>query len=177
MSNDSLATQAVAQGPLTAAPPSFDGQGWLFVVNQTFFSAGFCLTVMFIAWMLYYVLRNRGRDLWNHPVTLWRWTLILIAASFCLRWGAEAFNLWSWDPRYPEQAAFALVLKRFVDPVGGALGLAGLALSALAARGMVPQLRKQPFPVDMWASLPMLRRPLAVVAFTFVTVIAVVSFK
>ncbi|WP_159710162.1 hypothetical protein [Sphingomonas sp. AX6] len=177
MTNDSLATQAVAAGPMTAAPPSFDGQGWLFVINLTTFTAGFYLMLMFIAWQAYHIGRNRKRDGWRDPVTLWRLTGLLMATGLCLRCGAEAFNLWSWDARFPEQSARALEFKRFIDPFAWGFGMAGLALFSLSARGLVPQLRRQPFPVDMWASLPMLWRPAAVVALTFVASIGVVTFR
>jgi len=33
MNNSSFAAQAVAKGPMTAAPPSQEGHGWLVVLN------------------------------------------------------------------------------------------------------------------------------------------------
>lgn len=162
---------------IAAGPPSFDGQGWLFVVNLWTFTAGFYLTLMFVAWQGWHIWRNRRRDGLRHPVTIWRVTGFLMAAGLCLRCGGEAFNLWSWDPRLPEQMARALTFKRFVDPVAWSLGMAGLTLFSLSARGLVPQLRKQPFAVPIWASLPMLKRPAAVVALTLVASIGVVTFR
>jgi hypothetical protein len=162
---------------VASAPPSFDGQGWLFVINLWTFTAGFYLTLMFVAWQGWHIWRNRGRDGPRDPVTIWRVTLLLMAAGLCLRCGGEAFNLWAWDPRMPEQSTRALTFKRFVDPFALTFGMAGLTIGALSARGLVEQLRKRPFPIDVWASLPMLRRPAAVVALTLCASIGVVTFR
>ena len=158
-------------------PSGFDGQGWLFVINLWSFTAGFYLTLMFVAWQGWHIWRNRGRDGPRDPVTIWRITGLLLATGFCLRCGGEAFNLWSSVGRVPAEMARALTFKRFVDPLAWSLGMAGLTLFSLSAGSMVHQLRKRPFEVPLWASLPMLRRPAAVVALTLIASIGVVTFR
>jgi hypothetical protein len=174
MNDISLAAQAVAMGPATIAPPSFDGNGWLVVINLAMMTAGFVLSAMMVVDLLRHLWRNRRRDLWRHPVTIWRMTILCFAIGLTLRAGGEAAVLWAWDPVRPMRTAGYLVAKRMLDPIALSFGMAGLALAWLAARGMVEHLRKQPFPIDMWASVPMLRGPAAIVTLSAIAAIGVV---
>lgn len=173
MSNTSLAAQAVIGGPQTAAPPSFDGHGWLVVVNLTVFTAGFYLLVALGLWLVGQWWRYRHIDRWRDPVTIYRRIALAWAIGFALRCFGEAYSIWAWNPADPAATGAALHLKRFLDPIGAGFGFAGIFQLALTLRGMTPQLRKRPFPVDMWVSLPMMKRPALVVILCFVGAVGV----
>lgn len=170
----SVATASVAQGPLTVAPPSFDGHGWLVVINLAVMTAACVLAAMMAIDLVRHIWGRRHRDRVTHPVTIWRSTAVCFAIGIALRAGAEAAVLWNWNPLDPASTASFLIAKRLVDPIAMAFGLAGLALTYLSARGVVEQLRKRPFPINMWANLPMLKRPAAIVAIWMVASIGVV---
>lgn len=174
MTANSIAKRAVESLPATAAPPSFDGLGWLYALNLTVFTAGFYLLLMLAGWLWFEMRKYRGQDKPSDPINVWRRVGFLISVGFCLRCGAEAFNLWAWDTTDPTATSNALQAKRFLDPIGAAFGFAGVATFALSLRGMTWQLRRQPFPVNMWASLPMMKRPAAIVALTLFASIGVV---
>lgn len=177
MSKDSFAAQAVANGPMTLAPPSFDGHGWLVVINLAGMTAVFVVAAMFAVDAFRGWWRNRGRDRWMHPVTIWRSAGFCFAVAIVIRCGGEAISLWNWDPRDPAVTAWYLTLKRFLDPFALAFGVTGLGLLYLSSRGMVAQLRRRPFPIDMWASLPMLKRPAAIGMLSLIAAIGVVSTR
>lgn len=173
MVSNSLAAVAVAQGPQTAAPPSFDGLGWLVVMNLTVFTAGFYLLVALSLWLLSEMWRYRRVDAWRDPVTIYRRIGLAWSIGFALRCFGEAYSIWGWNPADPMATATALQLKRFLDPISAAFGLVGIAQFVLTLPGMKPQLRKRPFPLDMWATLPMLKRPALVVLLCFAGAVGV----
>lgn len=177
MQNSSYAAKAVADGPATLAPPSFDGHGWLVVINLAVMTAVCVLALMFFVDAVRAIRRNWGKDLVTHPVTIWRIAGMFFAMGLAIRCGAEALSLWNWDPRDPLATGWWLVAKRFADPVAAVCGATGLGVLYLSARGMVVQLRQQPFPVDMWSSLPMLKRPGWIIAVWLVAAIGVVSTR
>ena len=169
-----LAAEAVASGPATVAPPSFDGQGWLVVINLAIMTAACPLATMMVVDLARRAWARRREDRSAHPVTIWRLTILCFAAGIALRSGAEAATLWGWDPLDPAGTGAFLFAKRLIDPVAMLFGLTGLTLSYLSARGIVEQLRKRPFPIDFWASLPMLRQPAAIVVLCGVAAVGVV---
>jgi len=175
--NSSFAAQAVANGPMTLAPPSFDGHGWLVVVNLAGMTAVCVVAAMFAVDALFAWRRNRGQDLWNHPVTIWRVAGFCFACAIVIRCGGEAVSLWNWNPRDPAATGWFLTLKRFMDPFALLFGVTGLGMLYLSSRGMVAQLRRRPFPIDMWASLPMLKRPAAIGILSLIAAIGVVSTR
>jgi hypothetical protein len=171
------AVLSVARGPKTDFQPSFDGHGWLVVINLAGMTAMFVLATMFIYSAGHAIWRNRAADGRRHPVTIWRLSLACFAFGIAVRCGGEAMSIWNWDPRDPAGTAQFLVLKRFLDPIALLSGAAGLCLSYLSARGMVESLRRRPFPIHMWASLPMLKRPIAIFFLSLVAAIGVVSTR
>ncbi|MBI0475014.1 hypothetical protein D9601_06520 [Sphingomonas sp. MA1305] len=177
MDNTSLAAQAVAKGPPTLAPPSFDGHGWLVVVNLAGMTFTCIVAAMFAYDALAAMLRNNGRDLPNHPVTIWRRAGFCFAAGIAVRTFFAAVALWNWNPRDPIGTGWFLTLQRFADPIALAFGLAGLGMFYLSAPGMVAHLRRKPFPIAMWASLPMLRRPAAIALLSLIAAVGVVSTR
>lgn len=177
MNNSSLAEQAVAMGPATVAPPSFDGQGWLVVINLAAFTFAFLLCAMLAVKWIGDIWRNRKRDTLDHPVTIWRGIGIALTLAGVLRFGIAAAVLWGWNPLDPVGTAAVLTLQRYVDPIAAALGIGGLATFFLSERGMVDQLRKEPFPLNMWASLPMLKRPAFLAVICLIAAIGVVSTR
>lgn len=167
-------TSMVASSP---APPSFDGQGWLVALNLFAMTAGCCLTLMLAGKIIRDMWRNRYRDKIREPVTILRLAMLAFSCAGVLRFGGEAAVLWGWDPTDPTATAAATLAKRLIDPIAAPLGWCGFALFVLAERGIVDQLRKQPFPINMWASLEQLKRPAIVVALCFVAAIGVVSTR
>ncbi|SFP98680.1 hypothetical protein [Sphingomonas rubra] len=47
-------------------------------------------------------------------------------------------------------------------------------MAVLAGRSLIAQLRREPLPVDMWATMPQLARPALVVVLCFIAAIGVV---
>ncbi|WP_419808396.1 hypothetical protein [Sphingomonas sp.] len=177
MTNTSLAAQAVIGGPQSLAPPSFDGHGWLVVINLAGMTAVCVLAVMFAVDAVAAFWRNRHRDMLTHPVTIWRAAGFCFACGIALRTGAEALVLWNWNPVDPIRTGWWTMLKRYLDPVSLCFAVTGLGVLYLSARGMVGQLRRRPFPIDMWASLPMLKRPAAIGLLSLIAAIGVVSTR
>lgn len=177
MVNSSLAAQAVAGGPATVAPPSFDGHGWLVVINLACMTFATVVALMFAIDAIRAARRNRGRDLPSHPVSIWRRAGFCFAMGIFITRGFGALVLWNWDPLKPAATGWYLTLQRFADLPAMAFGLAGLAFFYLSAPGMTAQLRRRPFPIDMWASLPMLKRPAWIALLSLIAALGVVSTR
>lgn len=219
----SLAARAVAAGPPTLAPPSFEGHNWLYVLNLFYFLAGteLCGMLFFkmatdtvLCWLapadvpsgerwygrvalagrfpswrpwrvavLSFVLRWIGpaktpdHDDWKSPIMLHRRIGMLWSGGFAIRCFSEMQSLWRWYPLDPVGTGRGLALKRVLDPAAASLGFVGLILFFLSLPGITEQLRKEPFPVDMWTSLPLLKRPLGVCVCCLLASIAVVVFR
>ncbi|WP_230769543.1 hypothetical protein [Sphingomonas sp. Leaf4] len=174
MSARSFAARAVADGPATVAPPSFDGHGWLVVINLAMMTAAFVLATMMVVDLIRHVWRRRRTDRRSHPVTLWRLTILCFAVGIAVRSMGAAAVLWGWNPLQPGETATLLLLQRLLDPIALAAGLTGLALAYVSAPGMVWQLRRRPFPIDFWTALPLLKRPAIIVALSAIAAIGVV---
>lgn len=177
MTNSSFAAQAVAGGPMTAAPPSFDGHGWLVVLNLAAATFATVIAIMFVVDAVRGIVRNWGKDLRNHPVTIWRWAGLCFALGIAITRGGSAMALWNWDPRNPTGTGWFLTLQRFLDLPAMCFGVAGLGILYLTSRGMVPQLRRRPLPIQLWASLPMLRRPAGIALLSLIAAIGMVSTR
>lgn len=93
--------------------------------------------------------RNRYRNKIREPVTILRLAMLAFSCAEVLRFGGEAAVLWVGNPTNPTATAAAMLAKHLVNPIAAALGWCGFALFVLAERGIVDQLRKQPFPVNM----------------------------
>lgn len=172
-----FAAQAVADGPATVAPPSFDGQGWLVVINLAVMTAAMVLATMMAVDLIRHIWRRRMEDRLRHPVTVWRGMVLFFACGIAIRSGGAAMVLWGWNPLRPADTGALLLLQRLMDPVAVACGLSGLALAYLSAPGMVSQLRREPHPVDFWTALPMLVRPAAIVALSIAAAVGVVATR
>lgn len=157
----------------SSLPTSFNGDGQLFALNLFLMTAFACLGVLMAGRMTRAVWVDRTRDALLHPVTVWRLSWLFAATGLALRSGSEALNLWAWDPHDAVTTARVLMAKRWIDPVALLCAAAWLLLVMLADAGMTEQLRKRPFPIRMWASLPSLRRPAAIVALSFVAAVGV----
>ncbi|MCU6454359.1 hypothetical protein LPN01_09730 [Sphingomonas sp. A2-49] len=177
MSNTSFAAQAVAHGPQTIAQPSFNGMGWLVVINLACMTIATMVGVMVLVKLIGDWLKHRREDTWLSPAGIYRTLGILFAAGITIRCGAEALTLWGWDPRDPVATGTYNTVKRLFDPFAVACGLSGLLLYICSEPGMVEQQRKVPFPVDMWLAWPMVKRMLQLGLLTFVAAIGVVSTR
>ena len=82
-------------------------------------------------------------------------------------------NLWAWNPADPVTTARVLMAKRWIDPVALVLAAGWMMLVVLSNTAMELQLTRRPLPVDMWARLPALRRPLAIVLLSLVAAVGV----
>lgn len=168
------AVRAVADGPATVAPPSFDGHGWLVVINLAMMTAAFVLATMMVVDLIRRIWLRRRTDLKSHPVTIWRLMLLCFAFGIAVRSMGAAAVLWGWNPLQPGETATLLLMQRMLDPIALLSGLAGLALAYVSAPGIVKQLRRDPFPVNFWTKRGMLKRPATIVALSAVAAIGVV---
>ncbi|MGN7160862.1 hypothetical protein [Sphingomonas sp. SAFR-052] len=173
----SYAARAVADGPATVAPPSFDGQGWLVVVNLAVMTAALVLATMMAVDLIRHIWRRRALDKLCHPVTVWRGMVLCFATGIAIRSGGAAMVLWGWNPLNPAGTGTLLLLQRLMDPIAVAFGLSGLALAYMAAPGMVMQLRRKPHPVDFWTALPLLKRPAWIVGLSLFAALGVVATR
>ena len=168
----SLAAQMVRQAG-TALPTSFDGDGQLYGLNLFLMTAFMCLGFMMAAGMARAIWTHRAADRLRHPVTIWRLAWALAGTAALLRCGTEAMNLWAWNPADPVTTARVLMAKRWIDPLALLLAGGWMVLVILANAGMEEQLTKQPFPLAMWASLPSLKRPAAIVLLSLIAAVGV----
>jgi hypothetical protein len=175
--NTSLAAQAVASGPGTVAPPSFDGHGWLVAINMGAMTFACVVGLMVIGMLVADDAKRRRQDKGWAPARIYRVTGMLFATGITLRCGAEAVSLWGWNPLEAEATARFLLFKRLLDPFAVTSGLGGLGLYVMSLPGMFAQLRKEPLPVKIWQAWPIVKRMLAVGALCFVAAIGVVSTR
>lgn len=177
MVNASYAARAVSQGPATVAPPSFDGHGWLVVLNMAAMSAATLIALMVLIYIGQMALRDRYSFPRDTPLRVWRFIGAMFAAGIMLRCGIEAANIWGWDPLRPGETARFLFAKRLVDPIAVAFGTTGLATFVLSLPGMIEQLGKEPLPISMWQSKRILRNMIALSACALVAAIGVVGTR
>ncbi len=168
----SLAARMVREAG-SALPTSFDGDARLFGLNLFLMTAFMCLGFMMAASMARSIWTHRRGDKLRHPVTIWRLAWLLAGSAAFLRSGTEAMNLWAWNPLDPVTTARVIMAKRWIDPAALLLAGGWMTLVILANAGMEAQLQKQPFPLAMWASLPSLRRPAAIVLLSLVAAVGV----
>ncbi len=177
MSNTSFAAQAVANGPRTIAQPSFEGMGWLVVINLAWMTFATLIGVMVAVKLIGDWIKHRRQDPWLSPASIYRTLGILFALGITVRCGAEALTLWGWDPRDPIATGWYNTLKRLIDPFAVTFGVCGLMLYICSEPGMIQQQRKEPFPINMWLAWPMVRRMLWLGLFTSIAAIGVVSTR
>lgn len=177
MNDTSLAAQAVASGPGSVAPPSFEGQGWLVALNMGAMTYATIAGMMVIALLLTDAGKRRRQDRGWAPARVFRVVGLLFATGITLRCGAEAVSLWGWNPLDPTTTATFLLVKRLIDPWAVAFGVSGLALYVMSMPGMFSQLRKEPLPLKMWQAWPIVKRMLAVGGLCFVAAVGVVSTR
>lgn len=157
----------------TGLPTSFNGDGELFGLNLFLMTAFMCLGALIAGRMARAVWVNRRSDAPLHPITVWRMAWFFAGAAAFLRCGTEAMNLWAWNPADIRTTARVLMAKRWIDPAALLLAAGWMVLVTLSDAGMTAQLTRQPYPVPFWASLPSLKRPLAIVLLSLVAAIGV----
>jgi hypothetical protein len=177
MNNSSFAAQAVANGPRTIAQPSFEGMGWLVVINLAVMTIATLVGVMVVMKLAGDGWKHRRQDVWLSPAWIYRTLGILFACGITIRCGVEALTLWGYDPRDPVMTGAFATVKRLFDPFAVACGVSGLMLYICSEPGMIEQQRKEPFPIDMWLAWPMVLRMLWLAFFTFIAAIGVVSTR
>jgi len=177
MAANSYAAKAVAQGPATVAPPSFDGHGWLVVANLTVMSAATLIALMVLLYIGEMAWRERGSFPARTPLRIWRFVGSMFALGIMLRCGVEAANIWGWDPLRPEETARFLFAKRLIDPIAVGCGVTGLATFVLSLTGISEQLKKEPLPVNMWQSRRALRNMGALLLCSLIAAIGVVTTR
>lgn len=156
-----------------ALPASFNGDGQLFVLNLFLMTAFTCLGLLMAGAMVRAIWRHHGEELPRHPVTIWRLSWLFASTALFLHCGVEAMNLWAWNPSDPMTAANVLMAKRWIDPIALILAGAWLTLITLSNAAMEQQLTRLPLPVDMWARMPALWRPAAVILLSLTAAIGV----
>ena len=157
----------------SSLPTGFNGDGELFGLNLFLMTAFMCLGALMAGRMARALWVNRRCDALRHPVTIWRIAWLLAGAAAFLRCGAEAINLWAWNPVDVRTTARVLMAKRWIDPVALLLAAGWMVLVTLSDAGMTKQLTKRPYPVKFWASLPSLRRPLAIALLSLIAAVGV----
>jgi len=175
-----LAASALTPAQLSIAyadrvgPSSFAGKEWLVALNLGSATALFLIALLFAGDLVGHLWRNRKRDRFDHPVTTFRVILLLLTSGIVMRKGAAAAVLWKWSPDDPVGTNVALVLQRFVDPIADTVQFLALALAIMSARTLVNQLRRTPWHIPIWQSLPLLSRPAILAVMSFVAAAGVV---
>jgi hypothetical protein len=177
VSNASFAARSVAQGPQTLAPPSFNGMGWLVIINLAMMTIATLIGIMVIVKLAGDWVKHRRTDVWLSPASIYRVLGILFATGITIRCGAEMVSLWGWNPHDPVATGIYLTAKRLFDPIAVSCGITGLMVYILSEPGMIEQQRKIPFPVNMWLAWPMVKRMLRLGLLTFIAAIGVVSTR
>lgn len=177
MNVTSFAAQAVAEGPRTLAPPSFEGHGWLVVLNMMLTTTAAILAAMLAAKLAKDWLRHLPLDSWPTPTSIYRVLGVAGSLAVFIVCGMEALTLWGWDPRDPAGTAWYLTAQRVVAPFGRVFTFAWLALYTLAEPAMIEHLRKQPFPLRMWPRLRLLYRPAMISLLATIAAVGVVSTR
>ncbi|WP_029625594.1 hypothetical protein [Sphingomonas sp. PAMC 26605] len=158
-------------------PTSFNNDGQLFGLNLFLMTAFMCLGLVMAARMCRAIWANRVFDQPRHPVTIWRLAWLCAGAATFLRCGTEAMNLWAWSPVDVTTTARVLMAKRWIDPIALMFAAGWMVLTILSNDAMEQQLCKRPYPINMWASLPSLRRPLAIVFLSLFAAVGVASTR
>ncbi len=154
-----------------ALPASFNGDAELFGLNLFLMTAFTCLGMMMAGAMARAIWRHRYQDRPRHPVTIWRVAWLCAGSAMFLRCGTEGMNLWAWNPADPATTARVLIAKRWIDPVALAFAGMWMLLVVLSTEAIEQQLTKLPLPINMWARLPALQRPLAVVLLSLIAAV------
>ena len=175
-SSPHLVTQALLAGPQTAAPPAYNGVGWLVALNLGVMTACMWVGAMAALACAGGLWRHR-QDSLNHPANLLRFIGLLAMLCFTMRCGGEALQLWSWNPKDFTTAAWVRTVKHYVDPVAVTLGLAAIAVATLSWHALIEHVSRKPLPPNLWARLPMLKRPAIVVFLAFAASIGVVATR
>lgn len=157
----------------TVLPTSFDDDGRLFGLNLFLMTAFMCLGLLMAGRMARAIWLNRACDGPRHPVTVWRLAWMMAGAATFLRCGAEAANLWAWNPHDPVTTARVLMAKRWIDPAALACAAGWMLLVILSCAAMEAHLSRRPYPINMWASLPTLKRPAAVILLSLFAAVGV----
>ena len=155
-------------------PSSFDGRDWLVIFNLGSSTALFLIASLFVADLVSRIYRNRRRDGWDHPVTVFRMILLLLSIGVVLRNAMRAAVLWKWDPADPFGTSLALTVQRFVDPVADLFQRGAIALAIITAPTLIDQLRKVPWIEPVRQRLPELVRPATLAVMSFVAAFGVV---
>ena len=142
-------------------PTSFNDDGRLFAFNLFLMTAFTCLASMMAARLVRSLWRDRNIDEVRDPVTIWRMAWCCASTAAFLRCGIEAMNLWAWSPTDPVTTARVIMAKRWIDPLALLFASGWMLLVLLSSTGMEQQLRKRPYPIDIWARLPALRPPVS----------------
>lgn len=174
---NSIAAQTVANAPPSILPPSFDGDGSLYMFNLFLMTAAFFLGLMMVGKQATRIWSQRLYDHPLHPVTLYRAITLLAGFALMLRCGSEALYLWGWEPGDPATVARTLMAKRWLDPIAVSSGLSWMAIAVLGEPGIEHQLRKAPLPVDMWSRWPVLARAGGIVILSFAMAAAAVLLR
>ena len=141
----------------SAGPSSFGGHEWLIVLNLGLSTALALGALFFLLDLVKRMWGARGKDRFNHPVTLFRTILALISFGIMLRKGSSAWVLWRWNPESPIATGAAVALQRFVDPVADLVHACALGLVIVVAPVLVDQLRREPLKIPLKAELPRLK--------------------
>lgn len=158
-------------------PLSFYGDRVLYAINLagmttlTYMGAGFAY------WMASALWTNRRWDKINHPVTLYRLAWLCVGIAVTLRSVGEAGYLWSWNGRDTDAAALMLRLKWYITGASFVFTFLWLVLTVVSYAAIVEQLRRQPFPVEVWAKFPALRRPAIVACLSIIMSVGVVFLR
>lgn len=173
----SFAAQAIAFGPRTLAPPSFEGHGWLVVINMMATTTASILAAMLAVKLIKDWWRHRPDDGWPTPTAIYRALGICGSLAVFIVCGMEALTLWGWNPRDPVGTAWYLTAQRLVAPFGRLFTFGWIGLYVLAEPAMIAHLRKQPFPLRMWPRLRLLYRPAMIALLALVASVGVVSTR
>ena len=159
-----------------AAPLSFLGMDWLFLLNMTLAALGvlvfsYVARVTIAAWW-----RDRHLDARGSAPELMRRIFALFTAGATLRALSDMIALYGWNPEEASSGGWA-VAGRFLDPMGFMLMLAAGVIWLLTKKGLVGQLRTPPPFQPLWEGWDMRRRLLLFAIAAFALALCPVIFR
>jgi hypothetical protein len=154
---------------LTAFPPSFGNNPFLYATSLGSITALSFLMAMVAGWMARDLWRDRYHVHPNTALTAFRVIIMVAAGTSCMRALPEAIFMYSWNEISERNKELVLTMKRFADSVAIAPGVFWTASLVLAYPRIAAALKadSRTEGADIWSGWPNMVRPLLALVLIF----------